>query len=63
MNPYLAKALAGAASGLLAAVAVDFHAWRQFPDEPYAWDLALPRWVAGAVLGAIAAFGIEVPAA
>ena len=61
MNHYFAKALAGAASGLLAAVAVDVHAWRQFPDEPFAWDLALPRWIAGAALGAIAALGVQVP--
>lgn len=51
--------LAGALGGFLAAVAVDINAWSK-SDDPFDWGLALKRWVAGAVSGATAGFGIGV---
>lgn len=56
------KVLAGAVSGLLAAAAVDFHAfktWQSFSDvKSYQWQVAAFRWVQGAVMGAMAALGL-----
>lgn len=51
--------LAGALGGFLAAVAVDINAWSK-SDDPFDWGLALKRWIAGAVSGATAGFGIGV---
>lgn len=55
--------MAGAASGLLAAIAVDLDAWKKWqkehPAEPFAFDfkLAVKRWLFGAASGAAAAIG------
>ena len=58
----LVKVGAGAISGLLAAAAVDFHAfkaWQSFGDaKAYNWPVALFRWCQGAVMGAVAALGL-----
>lgn len=55
------KAGAGALSGLMAAVLVDYHAfstWKSFNDaKNYNWGVALFRWVQGAVSGALVAIG------
>lgn len=51
--------LAGALGGFLAAVAVDINAWSK-SDDFFDWGLALKRWIAGAVSGATAGFGIGV---
>jgi hypothetical protein len=52
----------GAISGLLAAAAVDFQAfrsWKSFQDAAsYSWGTALFRWFQGAVVGFVAAAGI-----
>lgn len=48
--------------GALTSAAVDYQAfrtWHTFHDfTSYAWDLALFRWVQGAVIGAATAAGI-----
>lgn len=51
------QALAGAVSGFVAAAVVDVNAWAK-SNEPFDWVLAFKRWVAGAVSGLTAAFGI-----
>lgn len=51
------KLIAGAASGLLAAVVVDVQAWSR-SGGAFDWGLAFKRWVSGAVSGAVAAMGI-----
>lgn len=52
------KAIAGAVSGLLAAVIVDLHAWAQSSDK-FDWGLALKRWFVGLVSGFVGAFGVS----
>lgn len=58
----LVKLAHGAIAGLLAAAAVDFHAfksWQSFGDaKAYNWPVALFRWLQGAVIGAASAFGL-----
>ena len=53
----------GALSGLVAAASVDFSAfkaWKSFNDaKQYDWQTALWRWAQGAIVGGIAAAGIE----
>ena len=57
MNELTKKLVAGALSGLLAAVVVDVNAWSK-ASGAFDWGLALKRWVAGAVSGATAALGV-----
>ena len=56
------KVLAGALSGLVAAAAVDFHAfktWQSFSDaKSYNWSVAAFRWLQGAIMGGLAALGL-----
>jgi hypothetical protein len=52
------KLIAGAASGFLAAFVVDINAWSK-SKEPFDWQLAVKRWVAGAIAGASGAFGVN----
>ena len=51
----------GAVTGVLAAAAVDFAAfrsWKSFHDAAtYQWTTALFRWFQGAVVGGVAALG------
>ncbi len=51
------KLIAGAVSGAVAALVVDITAWAK-SSEPFDWGLAFKRWVAGAVSGVAAAFGM-----
>ena len=55
--------LRGALSGLIAAAAVDFaafRAWQSFQDaRTYQWSLAFFRWGQGAILGALSAAGLS----
>lgn len=57
------KALAGAASGFVAAVATDYHAFRTWKkwDEAfqYDWAQASFRWVQGVVGGIVTALGFD----
>ena len=52
----------GALTGLAAAAAVDFHAfkrWQSFGDvKAYNWNVALFRWMQGAVIGALTSVGL-----
>ena len=57
MNLELKKIVAGAVSGLVAALVVDVNAWSK-TDEKFDWLLAFKRWVAGAVTGALATLGV-----
>ena len=71
MNPQLVTAflavyhssvLHSALVGALAAAGVDYHAfltWKSFGDiKTYQWNIALFRWVQGAVIGALATASI-----
>lgn len=51
---------AQAASGFLAAVIVDIHAWSKSGGEPFSWGLAFKRWVAGAISGVAGGQGFGV---
>jgi len=58
MNELTKKIIAGALSGVLAAIVVDVHAWSK-GEGSFDWGLALKRWVAGGVSGAAAAAGLS----
>jgi hypothetical protein len=49
--------IAGAVSGLIAAILVDVDAWRT-GQGAFNLKKAIPRWIGGAVAGAIAALGL-----
>lgn len=57
------QVVSGAVSGFLAAFVVDLQAWsRVRSEESFSWSLAAKRWVAGAVSGATAGFGMgQIP--
>jgi len=52
MEERLKAMIAGAVGGFLAAVVVDVNAWSKSKD-PFDWGLALKRWLAGLLAGAI----------
>ena len=47
----------GAVSGFVAALLVDLHAWQASKDQ-FDWVLAIKRWIAGAISGALAGAGL-----
>lgn len=47
------KIIAGAITGFGTAFAVDYHSFLQFPNTPFNWKLAIPRWIFGTVAGAL----------
>ena len=53
----------GALTGIVAAAAVDyaaFRSWKSFADaRGYSWSVAAFRWVQGAITGALAALGLD----
>ena len=55
-----------ALAGLLSAALIDFNAfrtWKTFHDvSTYQWRTAVFRWVQGAVVGAVAAAGLNLGA-
>ena len=55
------KAIIGAAiTGFLVAARLDYHAYMQAPPgTPFDFKKAVPRWLEGAFLGALAAIGIS----
>ena len=52
----------GALTGVIAAAAVDYHAfttWKSFHDlATYDWPTAIWRWIQGGVVGLIGAAGL-----
>lgn len=62
MSPLALAILKGVLSGVLAAAAVDYHAflnWRSFHEfAEYDWRTAAFRWVQGAIAGAVAGAGL-----
>lgn len=51
------KLIAGAISGIIAAVLVDLDAYKN-SEGPYNWSVAVRRIVIGAVTGALGAVGL-----
>lgn len=56
----LKKIITAAVGGLIAAVAVDYNAWKQNPDYKFDFALAAKRWGMGAVAGFIVGIGSEL---
>lgn len=55
--------IGGAVGGFIAAFVIDLNAWSKSTDSDgeqtkFSWKLAIKRWVAGAVSGALGASGI-----
>ena len=58
MNELLKKIIAGALSGFVSAFLVDLNAWKSNEAmEHFNWALAIKRWLAGAVSGALTGLG------
>lgn len=57
MNELSKKLISGAVSGFIAAFLVDLNAWSK-SDGAFDWGLAIKRWLAGAISGAVGAFGM-----
>lgn len=58
MNELVKKVIAGALSGFVSAFLVDLNAWKSNEAmENFNWALALKRWLAGAVSGALTGLG------
>jgi hypothetical protein len=59
MNELLKKIIAGALSGFVSAFLVDLNAWKSNEAmEHFNWALAIKRWLAGAVSGALTGLGM-----
>jgi hypothetical protein len=59
MNELLAKALKGAALGFLGAVMFDLQKWNESVGFGFDWNIAVKRWIKGAVTGAAGALGVS----
>lgn len=59
MNELTLKVLKGAATGFVVALGVDINAWAKANGPAFDWGLAVKRWLAGAVGGALSAFGLS----
>lgn len=57
MNELGKKVIAGAVSGFISAALVDLHAWVK-SEGSFNYALALKRWIAGAISGALGALGV-----
>ena len=59
MNEQVKKVIAGALSGFVSAFLVDLNAWKSNEAiEHFNWALAIKRWLAGAVSGALTGLGL-----
>jgi hypothetical protein len=59
MNELVKKIIAGAFSGFVSAFLVDLNAWKSNEAmEHFNWALAVKRWLAGAVSGALTGLGM-----
>lgn len=59
MDFIIGRIVIGVLAGALSACAVDVNAWVK-AGAKFDWPLALKRWLAGAITGASAAFGVTV---
>lgn len=51
--------LGGALTGFVSAFLIDLDAWKMAPkDSKFDWSLAVKRWLAGAISGALAGAGL-----
>ena len=61
---FLKGVLVGAASGLVPAIIVDIHSYKNAlekdPSEKFNWKLAIVRWIYGALSGAATGAGLSV---
>jgi hypothetical protein len=58
MNELIKKVVAGALSGFVSAFLVDLNAWKSNEAmEYFNYALAIKRWLAGAVSGALTGLG------
>jgi hypothetical protein len=58
MNELLKKVIAGALPGFVSAFLVDLNAWKSNEAmEHFNWAVAIKRWLAGAVSGALTGLG------
>jgi hypothetical protein len=58
MNELIKKVVAGALSGFVSAFLVDLNAWKSNEAiEHFNYALAIKRWLAGAVSGALTGLG------
>ena len=59
MNEQVKKVIAGALSGFVSAFLVDLNAWKSNEAiEHFNWALAIKRWLAGAMSGALTGLGL-----
>ena len=59
MNELIKKVIAGALSGFVSAFLVDLNAWKSNEAmEHFNYALAVKRWLAGAVSGALTGLGM-----
>ena len=57
MNIIVKNIIVGAFSGLLSAIMVDLDKWKTSIDAQFDFKLAVKRWLAGAVSGALTGLG------
>ncbi len=55
MNFNLKLVIVGAVGGFLTALMVDLHAFGKSDSNKFDWQLALGRWISGAITGAVTA--------
>lgn len=58
MKPIAKHIIGGAVAGLITAIGVDVDAWSKSSSFSFDIKLALKRWIAGTVSGALAGAGI-----
>lgn len=58
MNELTRKVGFGAISGFVSAIVVDLDAWKKSNGVGFDYGLAVKRWIAGAITGALAGLGL-----
>lgn len=59
MQPEIKKIVATAIASFLGAVITDIDKWKKSESDKFDWELAIKRWVKGAILGAMTGLGME----